>query len=56
MMPRATHGVLDKKTGSKWSAAMSAPRANCEHFIAASDNEHRFSVCVAEQQGSVRNG
>jgi hypothetical protein len=56
MMPRATHGVLYKETISKWSAVMRTRRANCEHFVAASDKEHRFSVCMAKQHGPVRNG
>jgi hypothetical protein len=55
MMPRTAHGVLDKKTVSKWSAVMRARRADCEHFIPASDKEHRFSVCVAEQHGPIGN-
>ena len=56
MMPGAAHRVSYKKTATKWGAIMRADGANREHFIAATDKEHRFTADVAEQHSSVRNG
>ena len=56
MMPGAAHCISYEEAANKGGAIMRAHGANREHFIAATDKEHRFTAGVAEQHGSVRNG
>jgi len=55
MMPGTADSVLDEETINKWSAVMSARRAESENLMAASDKQHRFTSGVTEKHGPIRN-